>query len=142
MQNGQPIYFEVAGEKKYGIVIEVLPEKQGVKALIDPKTKEVITVTEPHKVRDTDEMTKVLESFGFKVKKPAIKKVAAVQPKPEADYSKTFDKALADIEAAFSPDPKVGMVDKLHLNGMGFKFNDGILPNSDTTATPIDKMFF
>lgn len=69
MQEGQPIYFDFGGNKVYGIVKEVLPDKKGVIAFVnvvggDGKPLPV-EVSKPHKVRDVAEANEVFKAFGL-----------------------------------------------------------------------------
>ena len=137
MQKGQPIYWDDNGTKRYGIVIEVLANKAGVKVIIDPKNKAVAIVSTPHKVKDAAELQTVLAKFGVKTKTVPI-----ASPTTKPNIAGVFDKAMAEIEAAFSADPGTAVADKLRLNSMGFTFVDGVLPIVDEHAIPVDKMFF
>lgn len=125
----QPIYFNVADKAVFGIVTEVLPNHTGVMAMVNPDTKQIVKVEDPHRVKNPALATKVLKAFDAVIPKPIVVVDATVE-----------SKALVAYQSALEALEHPSLTDKLYLHGMGFDVTG--LPDADPNTTPINKLFF
>lgn len=142
MQSGQPIWWDEAGTKLFGVVAEVLPAKGGVMVYTEKTGKGKKLVKQPHKITDADTLEDALIHFKDIpevqewVEKHRYKPEQPVAPtKTEQDFVDCFGKALGAIGSPSTHDALI-----LHALGVAV---DGVeLPKTDVTTTPTDKLFF
>lgn len=100
MRVGQPITWNEGKEK--GIVVKVLPEKQGVFAVTPENPKKAIFVRNPSKITDKTGVDAVVSAFGgWEVKLP-LKKAeidALKAPVSPAFKPKTWNEQLTEADA-------------------------------------------